>query len=307
MTVMPAAEVANALRAQAPVVALESTLVCHGFPPPDNLELALEIEAAVRTCGAIPATIAVLDRQLRVGLTKDELRRLAGAEQVAKCTTRDLPLALADGRLGATTVAASVFIAARLGIPVMATGGLGGVHRGWRHSLDVSADLEQLAKTPIAVVCSGAKSILDLPRTMERLETLGVSVVGYRCSELPGFYTAETGLKVPRIDDVKGLCRLFEAHRQLGLPGALVVAQPPPAEAAMDRATVDHLVAGARRAARASGVRGPAETPFMLHWMARESGGATVRVNRALVLANARLAARLAAGLAENHPLVSVP
>jgi pseudouridylate synthase len=183
----------------------------------------------------------------------------------------------------------------------MATGGLGGVHQGGEHSLDVSADLEQLARSRLAVVCSGAKSILDLPRTMERLESLGVAIVGYRCDELPGFYTTGTGLPVPRVDEVAELCRVFEAYRELCLQSALVMAQPPPADVAMDRIAVDHLVAGARRAARAAGIRGPAETPFMLRWMADESAGATVRVNRALVRENAALAARIAAGLTQGR------
>jgi pseudouridine-5'-phosphate glycosidase len=202
MTITFADDVADALRAGAPVVALESTLICHGFPPPDNLEVALEIEAAVRTNGAVPATIAVLGGQMKVGLNQDELRRLAQTPEAAKCTTRDLPLALARGGSGATTVAATLAVAAKAGIEVMATGGLGGVHQGGEHSLDVSADLEQLARSRLAVVCSGAKSILDLPRTMERLESLGVAVVGYGCDELPGFYSTGSGLPVPRVDGV---------------------------------------------------------------------------------------------------------
>ena len=300
MTITFADDVADALRAGAPVVALESTLICHGFPPPDNLEVALEIEAAVRANGAVPATIAVLGGQMKVGLSQDELRRLAQTPEAAKCTTRDLPLALARGGSGATTVAATLAVAAKAGIEVMATGGLGGVHQGGEHSLDVSADLEQLARSRLAVVCSGAKSILDLPRTMERLESLGVALVGYGCDELPGFYSTGSGLPVPRVDGVACLCRLFEAHRDLGLAGALVIAQLPPADAAMDGSAVDRLVAGARKAARAAGIRGPTETPFMLRWMADESGGATVRVNRALVRQNAALAARIADGLAQR-------
>lgn len=301
MAITFADDVADALRAGTPVVALESTLICHGFPSPDNLEVALEIEAAVRANGAVPATVAILAGQVKVGLTRDELRRLAQAPEVAKCTTRDLPLALARGGLGATTVAATLALAARAGIEVMATGGLGGVHQGGEHSFDVSADLEQLARSRLVVVCSGAKSILDLPRTIERLESLGVAVVGYRCDELPGFYSIGTGLPVPRVEEVAELCRVFEAHRELGLQGALVIAQPPPAGAAMDRSAVDHLVAGARRAARAAGIRGPAETPFLLRWMADASAGATVRVNRALVRENAALAARIAGGLAQGR------
>jgi pseudouridylate synthase len=300
MAIALADEVADALRTAVPVVALESTLICHGFPPPDNLEVALEIEAAVRTNGAVPATIAVIGGQVKVGLRQDELCRLAQAPKVAKCTTRDLPLALIRGATGASTVAATCAVAARAGIEVMATGGLGGVHQGGEHSFDVSADLEQLARSRLMVVCSGAKSILDLPRTMERLESLGVAVVGYGCDELPGFYSTGSGLPVPRLDEVADLCRLFEAQGDLGLPSALVIAQPPPKDVAMDRSAVDRLVADARKAARAAGIRGPAETPFMLRWMADESGGATVRVNRALVRENAALAARIAGCLAQR-------
>lgn len=176
---------------------------------------------------------------------------------MVKCSARDLPVALVHGRLGATTVAATLAIATRAGIRVMATGGFGGVHRGGERSLDVSADLDQLARSPVAVVCSGAKSILDQPRTMERLETIGVTVVGFGCSELPGFYTTGTGLPVPRIDTVSNLCRLLEAQRNLGLPGAVVVAQPPPAELALDRTTADHLLRGAEEAACLAGIHGP--------------------------------------------------
>lgn len=293
------AEVARALDAGAAVVALESTLICHGFPRPDNLALAEEIEMAVRSAGAVPATTAVMEGDLKVGLTREELRLLASSANVVKCSARDLPVALVHGGLGATTVAATLAIAARAGIRVMATGGFGGVHRGGERSLDVSADLDQLARSPVAVVCSGAKSILDLPRTMERLETIGVTVVGFGCSELPGFYTTRTGLPVPRIDTVSNLCRLLEAQRNLGLPGAVVVAQPPPAELALDRTTADHLLRGAEEAACLAGIHGPSLTPFLLRWMAEQSAGATVKLNRALVLANARLAARVAVMLAD--------
>ncbi len=183
----------------------------------------------------------------------------------------------------------------------MATGGLGGVHRGGEASLDVSADLEELARRPVAVVCSGIKSILDQRRTLERLETLGVPVIGWRCEELPGFYTAETGLRVPAIDDLSDLCRLIDSHRALGLPGGLVIAQPPPAEHAMTKAAVDDLVAAAKSAAAEADIRGPEQTPFMLSHMAEHSRGATVRINTALVLANARLAGEVAAALATSR------
>ena len=292
-------EVARALATGDPVVALESSLICHGLPPPENATVGMAVEAAVRETGAVPATTAVIDGRARAGLSERELRRLAETPQVAKCSTRDLPLLIAQGSLGGTTVAATAHLAASLGIGVMATGGLGGVHRGGEVSMDVSADLEQVARSSLAVVCSGFKSILDLERTLERLETLGVPVVGYRCSELPGFYTAETGLPVPRIDDLGALCRLIQAQRQLRLPGGLVVAQPPPAESAMRRDTLDRLVGSAMEVAAQAGVRGPQETPFLLRRMAELSAGATVRLNRELVIANARLAGQLAVALSQ--------
>jgi pseudouridine-5'-phosphate glycosidase len=234
---------------------------------------------------------------IKVGLSAVQLEQLLEAPEVAKCSTRDLPRIAAGGGLGATTVAATAFVAARAGIEIMATGGLGGVHQGGERSLDVSADLEELARTPVTVVCSGVKSILDQARTLERLETLGVPVVGYRCDELPGFYSVETGLGVPRIEQLEDLCRLHEAHRALGLRG-MVVVQPPPAQHAMARVTVERLVEEARMAARARRIRGAAFTPFMLQHMAERSQGATVRVNCALAVSNAGLAGALAAALA---------
>jgi pseudouridylate synthase len=300
MTIDVSPTVAEALAAGQPAVALESTILCHGIPKPRNQELAAEIAEAVRAAGAIPATTAVIDGRIKVGLTPAELERLLTAAEVAKCSTRDLPRTLISGGLGATTVAATMFVAARVGIRIMATGGLGGVHQGGERTLDVSADLEELARSPVTVVCSGVKSILDQARTLERLETLGVPVVGYRCDELPGFHTAETGLAVPRMDHLEDLHRLRASHDALGLSG-LVVVQPPPHEHAMARVRIERLVEAARAAARARRVRGPAFTPFMLQHMAEHSQGATVRVNCALAAANARLAAELAALAARSH------
>ena len=287
-----------ALQAGRAVVALESTLICHGIPRPRNAALALAIEDAVRASGAVPATIAMLAGRARIGLAGHELEQLAAVTDAAKCSTRDLPRVLAGGGVGATTIASTIFLAQRAGIGVMATGGLGGVHQGGESSLDVSADLEELARTPVVVVCSGIKSILDAPRTLERLETLGVPIVGWRCAELPSFYSATSGLAVPAVDDLDDLCRLAEAHAALGLPGGMVVVQPPPPAHAMPAQEVERLVAGARAAARRAGIRGPAETPFLLRHMAERSEGATVEVNCALALANAALAGRLAAALA---------
>jgi pseudouridylate synthase len=292
--------VQGALRQGRAVVALESTLICHGIPRPRNAALAFAIEDAVRSAGAEPATTAVLDGRVKVGLGRAELEHLAAAAEAVKCSTRDLPRVLAARQPGATTIAATIFLARRVGVGVMATGGLGGVHQDGESSMDVSADLEELARTRMVVVCSGIKSILDAPRTLERLETLGVPIVGYRCAELPSFYSAESGLAVPVVEGLDDLCRMIEAHEALGLPGGIVVVQPPPPRHAMPRGRVDRLVADARDAARRAGVRGPAETPFMLRHMAESSGGATVEINCALALANADLAGRLAAALAKR-------
>jgi pseudouridylate synthase len=299
MTIDTSDEVRHALREGRGVVALETTLICHGIPRPRNAALAFAIEDAVRNAGAEPATIAVLDGRVKVGLSRAELEQLAGTAEAVKCSTRDLPRAVAAGGPGATTVAATIFLARRVGIHVMATGGLGGVHQEGESTMDVSADLEELARTRVVVVCSGIKSILDAPRTLERLETLGVPIVGYRCAELPAFYSAKSGLAVPMAEGIDYLRRLIEAHAALGLPGGIAVVQPPPPQHAMPRELVDRLVRDARAAARSAGVRGPAETPFMLRHMA-ESSPATVDVNCALALANADLAGRLAASLARR-------
>jgi pseudouridylate synthase len=295
-------DVAQALARRQGVVALESTLICHGLPRPQNAAVAVALERAVRDQGAVPATVAAIDGRVNVGLSAAALKRLVDSPEVAKCTTRDLPHLLATGGLGATTIAATVFVASQVGIKVMATGGLGGVHLGGELSLDVSADLEELARRRVVVVCSGVKSILDQRRTLERLETLGVPLIGYRCSELPGFYTSESGLAVRSIDDVESLCRLIRAHDALGLPGAIVVAQPPPSGEAMAKAAVDELVAAARAAAHHAGIAGPAQTPFMLAHMAKQSQGATVGANCALAVANACLAGEIATMLALSRP-----
>ncbi len=300
MTVQLHPDVAHALARGQGVVALESTLICHGLPRPHNASVAIELEQTVRAHAAVPATVAAMDGKIKVGLSRADFERLLEAPEVAKCSTRDLPRVLAAGGLGATTIAATAFASDRVGIRVMATGGLGGVHRGGESSLDVSADLEELARRPVTVVCCGVKSILDQRRTLERLETLGVPVIGWRCAELPGFYTAETGLSVPRIDDLSGLCRVIDTERALGLQSALIIVQPPPPDHAMPKRVVDELVAAAEAAATGAGIHGPEQTPFMLRHMAERSQGATVRVNRALVAANARLAGAISARLATS-------
>ncbi len=298
-----AAEVEAALRRGAPVVALESTLVAHGFPPPDNLEVGRALEAAVRAEGAVPATVAVLDGTIRVGLAEAELERVAGARDIEKCSLRDLATLCAGGRSGATTVAATLRIAAGAGIAVFATGGIGGVHRRHGGPLDVSADLYELSRSPVAVVSAGAKSILDLPATLELLETLGVPVIGYACDEFPAFHSAASGLALAhRADDLDALAAVVRSQRELDLPGGLLVCNPPPAEAAMEADELDRLVAQGLAEAEARAVSGPELTPFLLAALDRLSGGRTRAVNRALAESNARLAAKLAVALSRGRP-----
>jgi pseudouridylate synthase len=293
-------DIAAALVVGSPVVALESTVIAHGLPRPRNLDTALQMEAAVHEAGALPATIAVLNGQLVVGLTEEQIASLAEAPDVAKASSSDLSAILASRRPGATTVAATVFIAARAGIPIVATGGIGGAHRGSENTFDISADLTELARTPVAVVCSGAKAILDLPRTVEVLETLGIPVVGYATNELPAFYSRESNLPLQhRVDTPDEAARLMCIHWDLGWLGqgtsaGMLIANPPPAEHALPRAEIESLLCGALDSADAAGIRGKAVTPFLLEHLARNSGGKTLRTNIALLVANARLAARIA-------------
>jgi pseudouridine-5'-phosphate glycosidase len=292
--------VAQALLDGSPVVALESTLICHGLPRPRNLELGRAVEALVRSEGAEPATIALVDGAVRVGLDDATLVRLATAEAVTKCSPRDLSLVLATAGLGATTVAGTIRIAAAAGIRVMATGGIGGVHRGGETSLDVSADLHELARSGVAVVCSGAKIILDLPRTLEVLETLMVPVVGFRCTGFPAFYARDSGLPVPAVPDLATLAALVRTQAGLGWPAGLVVAHPPPDGLALPLDLLEEWIAHADAEAKAAGIGGKAATPYLLSALARLSHGRTVALNEALVLENARLAARLAKAVAEG-------
>jgi pseudouridine-5'-phosphate glycosidase len=288
-------EVAAAVRAGTPAVALESTLIAHGLPWPHNLETARAAEGAVRAAGAVPATIAVLDGRPTVGLTDVEIERLAQAKDVLKASRRDLAAAIAGGRTAATTVAATMALADRAGVRVFATGGIGGAHRSpW----DVSADLTELSRTPVAVVCAGAKSILDVPRTLEILETLGVPVVGYGCNEFPGFYLRSTGEPVPaRVDTPAEAARLLAAHWRLGGGGG-VLAQPIAETVALGRDEFAAALAEAERQAEATGVRGPAVTPFLLAHLAELTGGRSLRANQQLIVANAQLAAEVAKALA---------
>jgi pseudouridine-5'-phosphate glycosidase len=297
MSIAP--RVADVLAGGGPVVALESTVIAHGLPYPRNVETAHALETAVRDAGAEPATIGVIDGRLVVGLGAGEIDRLAHAGKAArKLSRRDLGAAIAQRALGATTVAATMIAAARAGIRIFATGGIGGVHRGGERSLDVSADLQELARTPVAVVAAGAKAILDLPRTLEMLETLGVPVIGLGTAEFPAFYCRGSGLKLDlRADSEAEAADLLAAHWALGLGGALL-ANPIPAEHALDDTLVRDTVARAVAEADAAGIAGAEVTPYLLGAMERLTAGRSVVANLALLRHNAGVAGRIAVKLA---------
>ena len=294
-----APEVAEALAGGRPVVALESTLVSHGLPRPRNLELAREAEAAVRDGGALPATIAVAAGEVRIGLDARMLAAIAERDDVTKCGVRDLAPLAARGGYGGTTVAATAHLAARAGIHVFATGGLGGVHREARDTWDESADLETLACTGIIVVCAGVKSILDAGATLERLESLSVTVLGYRADRFAGFYLSDSGHPAPwRVDSAPEVAELVMAARALGTADrAVVIANPLPPEEQLDPALHDRVLAEGLIAAEAGGLRGKDVTPFLLDYLAEETKGSSLEANVRLVVRNARLAAEIAAEL----------
>lgn len=289
-------EVRAALDGGRAVVALESTVISHGLPRPQNLETARRLEQAVREGGAVPATVAVLGGRLYVGLEEAQLARLAEGEGVRKVSRRDLALAVARGEDGATTVAGTLWIASRAGLKVFATGGIGGVHRG--QLPDISADLPELARTPMTVVCSGAKSVLDLPATREWLETHGVCVVGYGCDEMPAFYTRRSGLPADaRADSPEEVAQVARARDALGLEAALVVTVPVPEGFEVDEHVMEESLSEALSVAAARGVTGRELTPFLLAHMSWRSGGATLRANVALLENNARVAAEIAVAI----------
>jgi len=295
--------VARALAARRPVVALETTVVTHGLPHPEGVRAALALEDEVTRAGAVPATIGVLDGAVRVGLTADDLERLAAAPGVAKLSLGNLAAVLAAGAPGSTTVAATLFAAHHAGIGVFATGGIGGVHRGASETGDVSADLGALARFPVAVVCAGAKAILDLPRTVEWLETVGVPVYGLGTDEFPAFYRRRSGLPVDRAFlDVASLAVAVRAHRALGLGTGVLVANPIPEGDELPAELYERALAAALAAAEREGVRGRAVTPFLLERMRAVTGGESVRANLALLRHNARVAAALAAALSRDEP-----
>lgn len=292
-------EVQQALAQGLPVLALESTLITHGLAWPQNLETAMAIEAAVRAEGVVPATVAVLDGQLRAGLSSHEIEQLARLGPAArKCSRRDLSSVLQSNQAGATTVAATMMVAAMAGIRVFATGGIGGVHRGAASNFDISADLQELARTPVAVVCAGPKAILDLGLTCEYLETHGVPVLGYQCDNMPSFYSRDSGFAVDqRLDSVAEIAAVLQVQWQLGLAGVLVV-NPIPQEHALDQDTLEQAIAQAVAEADAAGIKGKALTPWLLARLEQLSGGDSVQANIALLLNNARLGAKIAAALA---------
>ena len=294
-------EVKKALDEGRPVVALESTIISHGMPYPRNVETALLVEQTIRDCGATPATIAVIGGRLKAGLSRDEIEYLGKTGRgVAKASRRDLPALVARGADGATTVTTTMIIAHMAGIKIFATGGIGGVHRGAEVTMDISADLEELAQTPVMVVCAGAKSILDLGLTLEYLETHGVPVIGYGTDELPAFYTRKSGFGVDyRVDSPAELAAMFRAQRDLGYKGGMLVTNPIPEKYSMDKAVIDKAIDEALAQAKAQGIHGKETTPFLLAKVVELTGGDSLDSNIQLVLNNARVAARTACELAK--------
>ena len=292
-------EVQKALDEGRPVVALESTIISHGMPYPQNVETALNVEKIIRDNGAIPATTAIIGGKLRVGLSKDEIDYIGKKGlKVTKASRRDIPVLVARGEDGATTVAATMILANLAGVSVFATGGIGGVHRGAETTMDISADLEELASTPVMVICAGAKSILDLGLTLEYLETHGVSVLGYQTEELPAFFTRKSGFKVDyRMDTPKELAAAFKAKNDLGLRGGMGVANPIPEEYAMDAAYTSKSIAEAIDEANAKGIKGKDTTPFLLDKLEKITGGSSLKANIQLVYNNAKVATQIACEL----------
>ena len=295
------AEVAEAVKNNKPVVALESTIISHGMPYPQNVETALNVEKVIRDNGAVPATIAIIGGKLKAGLSKDEIEYLGKTGQaVTKVSRRDLPLIVSKGMDGATTVATTMIIAAMAGIRIFATGGIGGVHRGAQQTFDISADLEELAMTPVTVVCAGAKAILDLPLTLEYLETKGVPVLGYQTDELAAFYSRHSGLKVDyQIDSPAELAKAIFVKKELGMQGGILVSNPIPEEYSMDSDVINKAIDQAVKESVEKGIKGKETTPFLLARIKEITGGDSLDSNIQLVYNNARLAAQTAAELSK--------
>ena len=293
-------EIKKALEEGKAVVALESTIISHGMPYPRNVETALNVEQIIRDNGAIPATIAIMDGKLKVGLSKDEIESLGKSSDAIKCSRRDIPFILAKKLDGATTVASTMLIASMAGIKVFATGGIGGVHRGAQENFDISADLQELAHTDVAVVCAGAKSILDIGLTLEYLETQGVPVVGFGTDELPAFYTSKSGFGVDyRVDTPEELAEALKTKWDLGIEGGVVVANPIPPEYEMDPAVIDSAISEAVREADLKGIKGKESTPFLLAKVKEITGGSSLDSNIQLVYNNAVLGAKIAVELSK--------
>ncbi len=294
-------EVVQALAQAQPVVALESTIIAHGMPYPQNVKTALEVEAVIREHGAVPATIAVLEGKICIGLSREQIEALGSAKEVMKLSRRDLPYAVASGKPGATTVAATMICAELAGIEVFVTGGIGGVHRGAATSFDISADLQELAHTSVAVVCAGAKSILDLPLTLEYLETQGVPVISVGQENFAAFFSRDSGLKADfRIDEAGEQARFIRTKWALGLKGGVVISNPVPAEHEILPAQIDHIVATALAEAKAQGIQGKATTPYLLKRINELTKGSSLITNIALVKNNARVGAQLAVALSQG-------
>jgi pseudouridine-5'-phosphate glycosidase len=298
--VLPTPEIYRALKSKAPIVALESTVITHGLPYPQNLQLARGMEAEVRRAGATPATIALLDGKVRVGLMDEELARLAESKSNLKVGPRDIAAAIIKKASGGTTVAATMFAATKMGIRVFATGGIGGVHRG--NIFDVSSDLKALADTYMVVVCSGAKAILDLPATLEYLETMGVPVIGYKTDEFPGFYSRESGLKVSlQLDSPQAIANFCMAHRSLHMMNSVLVTNPVPEADAIPKSEIEPVIVKASREASDKKIHGQQLTPFLLQRISELTYKKSLRANLALLLSNAKLAAQIATALATNE------
>jgi pseudouridine-5'-phosphate glycosidase len=293
-------EVVSALKENKPVVALESTIISHGMPYPVNVETALKVEEIVRGNGAIPATIGIMEGKLKVGLTVEEIEHFAKNDDIVKVSRRDIPFIIAKKLNGATTVAATMIIASLAGIKVFVTGGIGGVHRGAQQSFDISADLMELAKTDVAVVCAGAKSILDIGLTLEYLETQGVPIVGYKTEEFPSFYTRKSGFKVDyRVDTIEELANAVKIKWDLGLKGGLVIGNPIPEEYEMDYDVINRSIEDALYEAKKAGIKGKETTPFLLSKVKKLTEGKSLESNIRLVYNNAKVGAKLAVQLSK--------
>ena len=293
-------EIQDSIKEKGPVVALESTIISHGMPFPQNLETALEVESIIRKEGALPATIAVIEGRIKIGLSNLELEQFAQGTKTVKVSSRDLPLALSQKQDGGTTVAATMICSRMAGISVFVTGGIGGVHRGSEKTMDISGDLMELSRTNVAVVCAGIKSILDIPRTLEYLETQGVPVIGYRTDEFPAFYTTTSGYSVQsRINTAEEIARCMKVKWELGLDGGLVIANPVLPEDAMDEVVIEEAIAKSLKEASEKGIDGKAVTPFLLERISQLTDGESLKTNIALVFNNALLGAKIA--LAYGH------